>query len=176
MGSTETFDPTDGNVQKGTLDVDCTFTLNAPTGSGASTLELYLTSTTGAETVTWPGSVVWPGGTAPTLGTGGAGSVDRIILETLDGGTTWYGTQVGGGSSFTAGGDLSGTSTSQTVAKINGSPLGSLSPALADRLRWDGAAWVNSALIWAPVMVLDPGSGNYLVLTDTSGNAIMAEV
>jgi hypothetical protein len=50
------------------------------------------------------------------------------------------------------------------------------SPALGDRLRYNGSAWVNSPLIWAPVMVLDPGTGNYLVLTDTSGNAIMAEV
>ena len=41
---------------------------------------------------------------------------------------------------------------------------------------WNGSAWVNSALIWAPVTVLDPVSGNYLVLTDASGNAIMAEV
>jgi hypothetical protein len=49
-------------------------------------------------------------------------------------------------------------------------------PTLADRLRYNGSAWVNSALLWAPVMVLDPGSGNYLVLTDTSGNPIMAEV
>jgi hypothetical protein len=50
------------------------------------------------------------------------------------------------------------------------------SPVTADRLRYDGAAWVNSALHWAPMMVLDPGTGNYLVLTDTSGNPIMAEV
>jgi hypothetical protein len=49
-------------------------------------------------------------------------------------------------------------------------------PAAGDRLRFDGSVWRNSALIWAPVMVLDPGTGNYLVLTDTSGNPIMAEV
>lgn len=50
------------------------------------------------------------------------------------------------------------------------------SAAIADRLRFNGTNWVNSALIWAPVMVLDPGTGNYQVLTDTSGNPIMAEV
>lgn len=97
MGATETFDPTDGNVHTATLDANCTFTLNVPTGSGASTLELYLTQDgTGSRLVTWPGSVIWPGGTAPTLSTA-ASSVDRIILETLDGGTNWYGLRVGGG-------------------------------------------------------------------------------
>lgn len=77
---------------------------------------------------------------------------------------------------FTAGGDLTGTSTSQTVAKINGSPLGTLSPALADRLRWNGSAWVNSALRWTPVTVFDPTTGNYLPLVDGDGNQIMTEV
>lgn len=50
------------------------------------------------------------------------------------------------------------------------------SPVVADRLRHDGSGWVNSPLIWAPMMVLDPGTGNYLVLTDTNGNPIMVEV
>lgn len=64
----------------------------------------------------------------------------------------------------------------QTVALDDLSDVTITSPAVADRLRYNGTVWVNSALIWAPVMVLDPGSGNYLVLTDSSGNAIMAEV
>jgi hypothetical protein len=94
-GSTETFDPTDGNVHTATLNANCTFTINAPVGSGAATLELYLTQDgTGSRLVTWPGSVVWPGGVAPTLTTTAA-ATDRIVLETLDGGTTWYGVMVG---------------------------------------------------------------------------------
>ncbi len=97
-GTTETFDPTDGNVHTATLDDDCTFTLNPPIGTGAATLELYVTQDgVGSHLVTWPGSVVWPGGTAPTLSTAAA-SVDRIILETLDGGTTWFGVLVGAAS------------------------------------------------------------------------------
>jgi hypothetical protein len=92
-------------------------------------------------------------------------------------GSTYPNPTVTGLSHVTAGGDLTGTMNAPTVAKINGSPLGTISaPATADRLRWNGSAWVNSSLIWAPVMVLDPGSGNYLVLTDISGNPIMAEV
>lgn len=34
----------------------------------------------------------------------------------------------------------------------------------------------SGSAIWAPVMVLDPGSGNWLVMTDTSGNAVMAQI
>jgi hypothetical protein len=96
MGATETFDPTDGNVHTGTLDADCTFTLNVPTGSGAATLEFWITQDgTGGWTITWPGSVTWDGG-APTPDTS-AGVTVRYILETIDGGTNWIGDLVGAG-------------------------------------------------------------------------------
>lgn len=49
------------------------------------------------------------------------------------------------------------------------------SPVTADRLRYDGAVWVNSALIWRPVTVYDPTSGLWVPLVDGNGNAIMAE-
>lgn len=41
----------------------------------------------GAFAITWPASVVWLSGVAPTLKTSG---VDIITLVTRDGGTTWY--------------------------------------------------------------------------------------
>ena len=95
MGATETFDPTDGNVHTGTLDANCTFTLNVPTGSGAATLEFWITQDgTGGRTITWPGSVTWDGGT-PTPSTT-AGVTVRYILESIDGGTNWVGDLVGG--------------------------------------------------------------------------------
>jgi hypothetical protein len=47
------------------------------------------------------------------------------------------------------------------------------SPAAADRLRYSGTAWVNSALIWTPLTVFD--GTTWLPLVDGSGNAIMAE-
>ena len=40
----------------------------------------------GAATVTWPSTVDWPGGTAPTLTTSG---FDVIVCITDDGGTNW---------------------------------------------------------------------------------------
>jgi hypothetical protein len=42
----------------------------------------------GAFAITWPASVVWFKGAAPEFRASG---VDRVVLETRDGGTTWYG-------------------------------------------------------------------------------------
>jgi hypothetical protein len=96
MGATETFDPTAGNVHTGTLNAACTFTISAPVGSGAATLEFWITQDgTGGWAITWPGSVTWDGGT-PTPDTA-AGVTVRYILESVDGGTTWIGNLVGGG-------------------------------------------------------------------------------
>ena len=44
---------------------------------------------TGGYAITWPGSVVWPSGTAPSFTTT-AGTVSIVTLFTIDGGTTWY--------------------------------------------------------------------------------------
>jgi hypothetical protein len=98
MGATETFDPTDGNVHTGTLDAACTFTLAAPTGTGACTLELRLTQDgTGGWAITWPGSVTLVGSLDTT-----AGTTSIVIAETLDGGTSWVAVVVGGGGGASA--------------------------------------------------------------------------
>lgn len=202
MGATETFDPTDGNVHTGTLDANCTFTLSAPVGSGAATLELYLTQDgTGSRIVTWPGSVVWPGGVTPTLTTT-ADATDRIILETLDGGTTWFGVMVGSGGTGSAltvkdeGGSLttaatsldfvgplvtaSGTGGGKTITVTGAlddlTDVTITSAAAADRLRYNGSAWVNSAALWVPVMVEDGATGLWYVVVTGSGDAVMTEV
>ena len=41
-------------------------------------------------TVTWPTSVDWPAGAAPTL-TATASAKDIFVFTTRDGGTNWYG-------------------------------------------------------------------------------------
>ena len=49
------------------------------------------------------------------------------------------------------------------------------SPAASQRLRYDGAGWVNTDLIWRPVMVEDPVSGNWYVVVTGDGDAVMVE-
>ena len=77
-----------------------TFTWSNPASSGyASVFSLKVTQDgTGGRTISWPASVDWASGTAPTLSSG-ANDVDVFVFFTVDGGTTYYG--------FTSGKDLS---------------------------------------------------------------------
>ena len=84
-----------GNVVSATLAGNTTFTFSGATAGTACSFGLYLTQdATGSRTVTWPASVRWAGGAAPTLSTA-ANSVDILVFETINGGTTWYGSLVG---------------------------------------------------------------------------------
>lgn len=44
---------------------------------------------TGSRTVTWPGNITWPGGTAPTLSSG-ANKVDIFLFTCTDAGTPTF--------------------------------------------------------------------------------------
>lgn len=86
-----------GNVFAVTLTENITsLTLsNPPTTGKAGSVTLILTQDgTGGRTVTWPTAVLWPGGTEPTLSSGG-GDIDVIVLVTVNGGTSWYGMLAG---------------------------------------------------------------------------------
>jgi len=97
-----TLDETNGNVQTFTMTGNCTFTM--PSGSGlqaGTSMTLILTqdgtgSNTGAFT-----SVLWAGGTAPTLTTTATTGIDIITFYTFNGGASpvWYG--------FASGADMS---------------------------------------------------------------------
>ncbi len=95
-----TIDLTNGNVFELTLTGNCTYTFSNPpaTGIGGSFTLIQKQDGTGSRTVTFPSSVDWSGGTAPTI-TSTASSVDIFTFITTDAGTTWYG--------FTAGQDFS---------------------------------------------------------------------
>ena len=96
-GATETFDALTG-WHSATLDsatVTATFT-GATSGLVASMVLELAQDGTGGRLVTWPGSVVWPAGVAPTLSTAAA-AVDILTFFSRDGGTTWYGFGTGGG-------------------------------------------------------------------------------
>jgi hypothetical protein len=78
-----------GNFHKSTMTGNCTYTFTAPSGPGRYQLML-VQDATGSRTATWPASVKWPGGTAPTLSTA-ANAID-IITFYYDG-TNYYGVE-----------------------------------------------------------------------------------
>jgi hypothetical protein len=87
-GATRTIDLESGNFFSATLDQACTFTFSNPAASG-DFCGFALALTNGeAFTITWPVSVDWVGGTAPTLTASG---LDLLVFVTYDGGTTWLG-------------------------------------------------------------------------------------
>lgn len=95
-GTAYTINLGNGNVFKVTLTANVTFTFSgAPTSGTAGSFTLILVQdATGSRTVSWPASVDWPGGSAPTI-TSTANAVDVLTFLTTDGGTTWYGFAAG---------------------------------------------------------------------------------
>lgn len=83
----DTIDWTNGNKQLSTLTDNCTYTFTAPSGPASVTLRL-IQDATGSRTATWPATVKWPGGTAPTLST--AASAIDVVSFYYDG-TNYYG-------------------------------------------------------------------------------------
>ena len=88
-------DLTLGNVQTYTLSGAQTLTFDNPIATGNSSSFTLLVTNGGSATLTWPTSVDWAGGTAPTLTASG---IDILTFTTIDGGVIWYG--------FLAGADM----------------------------------------------------------------------
>ena len=88
-------DLTLGNVQTYTLSGNQTLTFTNPPASGTAGSFTLLVTNGASATLTWPTSVDWAGGTAPTLTASG---IDILTFTTIDGGTIWYG--------FLAGADM----------------------------------------------------------------------
>ena len=89
VGASPAIDLTLGNVVTATVSGTApTFSFTNPTaGDEGCSFTLVLTNG-GSQTVTWPASVDWPGGTAPSLVASG---VDILEFFTVNGGTTWFG-------------------------------------------------------------------------------------
>jgi hypothetical protein len=121
-GSTETLSLVTANVHDVTLSADCTLTLAGATNGVACTMNILLRQGSGAPwLVTWPGSVAWVGGSAPTLETA-VNAWNWVTLITLDGGTVWFGEAVtasgGGGGAPTTADYLVGTAQGGLSAEI----------------------------------------------------------
>ena len=90
-----TIDITNGNVFTITADQNTTFVFSNPSPTGKScAFTLIWTQDSSDRTITWPGSVDWPGGSAPSV-TSGSGKIDVYTFFTMDAGTIWYGFQAG---------------------------------------------------------------------------------
>lgn len=96
VASAYTIDVTKANVYNLCLIGNTTFTFTSGFVSGVyCSFTLFLQQgAIGGRTATWPASVKWPSGTAPTLTTA-ANRVDSLSFSTVDGGTTWYGALTG---------------------------------------------------------------------------------
>ncbi len=81
-----------GNVATLTLTGDTTVTFTNPsaTGKGCGLTLIITQNGTGNHIITWPISVKWAGGSAPTLSTAAA-SEDILSFYTINNGTKWYG-------------------------------------------------------------------------------------
>lgn len=91
-----------GTISSGTNDIDLslggfvsatiggalTFTFSNPPASPNGCEWVLVLTNGGSAVVTWPGSVTWVGGTAPTLQASG---IDVLRFYTVDGGTSWIG-------------------------------------------------------------------------------------
>jgi len=88
-GGTQDINLTLGNNVVATVDTSTnTFTFSNPTADDElSGFTLFLTNG-GSQTVVWPTTVDWAGGTAPTLTTSG---IDILVFITTDGGAIWHG-------------------------------------------------------------------------------------
>lgn len=84
-GATETL-PATYEFHDVTMDEDCTLTFASPVGSGHA----FVLVLRGAYTPTFPASVDWAGGSAPTYA-----APSLFAFATVDGGTTWLGALVG---------------------------------------------------------------------------------
>jgi len=92
-GGTQDIDLTAGNVVTATVDTSAnTFTFSNPSASGKSCSFTLILTNGGSQTVNWPGTVDWAGGSAPSLTSSG---VDVLTFFTVDAGTIWYGFPAG---------------------------------------------------------------------------------
>ena len=88
-GGTDAIDLTAGNSVTATVSTSTqTFTFSNPTGSDECCSFVLKLVNGGSQTVNWPSSVDWAGGSAPTLTTSGT---DILVFITWDGGTIWHG-------------------------------------------------------------------------------------
>lgn len=94
--SSTTLNLTNGNVFYLTMSASVTtLTLSGATSGKACSMAIYIQQdATGGRSIAWPSNVKWASGASPTLSTA-ANALDIVVLESVDGGSNWYGSLVG---------------------------------------------------------------------------------
>lgn len=87
VSGTKSVNLTNGLAISATITGATTFSFTNVAQTGATVVVMQLTNG-GSQTITWPSSIKWSGGTAPKFTASG---IDIIVLTTNNGGTTWYG-------------------------------------------------------------------------------------
>ncbi len=92
QSGTTTIDLSLGNAIYFTQDTDTTVAFANTSTTQKLKFIRVKDDTTDARTITWPSSIIWNGGTAPTLiDSSDANDVQIFNLTTIDQGVTWYG-------------------------------------------------------------------------------------
>ena len=87
---TTTLDLSTNSVYKIVMAANTTLAFSNPPSSGTEqSFKLYANTNNGSNTITWPASVKWQGGQAPTQTTT-ANKTDVYSFSTNDGGTTYF--------------------------------------------------------------------------------------
>ncbi len=97
-GTDPEIDLDEGNVFVQTLSGATEYTITGAVSGKAHSFTLLVTQPSTPVAVTWPGSVLWPGGDAPDMDEAG---VYALTFVSVDGGTVWLG--MGGGGAHVSG-------------------------------------------------------------------------
>jgi len=169
---TVNLDPTSTGVFAVTETGSTTFTFTSGTGLTSGTaysFTLYLSQdATGGRVTTWPGSVTWVGGTIPTLVTT-ASALNVLVFESLNGGTTWYGSLITA-PPFplpVAQGGTGAASGSAALTSLGAAPIAGVSGvfSVGGKLTLSGG---TSTVGSAPVLTPTFASGTAAQLSDTT--------
>lgn len=82
-----------GNTFEDTISTNTTYTFSNPPANGTAFGFTLKIDSSGTNTITWPASVNWAGGTAPDAPA--SGETDVFVFFTTDGGSNYYGFQAG---------------------------------------------------------------------------------
>lgn len=155
VSGAHTIDRADGGTHDLTLTGNATFTLTGAFTGRATDLRIILRQDgTGNRTVTWPGTVDWVNGVAPTLQTA-AGALDVIGLLSVDDGATWLGFY------------------NRLVASLDDlTDVVITSPTTGEALIYNGSQWVNGDVVASlddltDVTITAAADGDELIFTGT---------